>query len=292
MPYSMTGYGIGEDVREGTSVRIEIRSINSRYFDFSARLPYSLAIYEAEIKKRIQAKVKRGKVSLFANVDIVDDTTSDTVIDEKKVALVVREIKKIGKKYGVSGDLELRDLVRIPDVFLAKQKKENPAFLKKMLLAVVDQALGNLISMKEKEAKHLVRDIVSRMKVIIKSVSTIEKIAAKEPQRLKEMLEERIASLTKKGAYNEERLEEYVAYCADKCDITEETVRLTSHCDMFQKTLASDGEVGKRLDFILQEMHREINTIGSKSQNSDISQTVIAVKSELEKIREQVQNIE
>lgn len=289
---SMTGYGVAEGKMLDAQVRVEIRSLNSRYFDFSTRIPGFLIPLETEIKSVVHQTVKRGKVSVFINVNGKNSFPSSFSVDQEKVSFFIKELRKMGKKEGVDGDLQLSDFLRFPDIFVSKQQNYNLPSLKRVLLPVVRKAVQNLAAMKKKEGENILKDICMRVKKIETVTGQIAKKAQKEPRRLKTRLDERLKKNNVNLSLNPERLEQEVAYLLDKTDITEEITRLKSHCDIFNATLRGKGEAGKRLEFISQEMNREANTIGSKTQNVTIAQGVIAIKLEIEKIREQIQNIE
>jgi uncharacterized protein (TIGR00255 family) len=289
---SMTGYGVAEGEISGSPIRVEIRSLNSRYFDFSARLPAFLIPIESEIKKIVNEAVKRGKVSVFISINGNSSFPSSFSIDRKKVSFYISELKKVGKKEGINGSLELKDLLSFPDIFVSKQKSFSSKKVREAVLPIVRKALQNFGAMKKKEGANISKDIGMRIKKVVSLTNVTEKKAEKEPVRLKERLNNRLKKNNLSISLNEERLEQEVAYLVDRSDITEELTRLKSHCDLFSSVLKGSGEAGKRLEFITQEMNREANTIGSKSQNPVIAQNVIAIKLEIEKVREQIQNIE
>jgi uncharacterized protein (TIGR00255 family) len=289
---SMTGYGVAEGNMLDTQVRVEIRSLNSRYFDFSSRIPSFLIPIENEIKNLIQATIKRGKVSLFISVNGNNSFPSSFSLDHEKIAFYIAELKKVAKKEKLQGDIALADCLKFPDIFVTTQKQFTAQTASKYLFPVVKEAVKNICMMREKEGAHIVKDIQMRLKKIESITAKIEKSAHKEPARIKERLEERLQKNNINLSLNPERLEQEIAYIIDKADITEEITRLRSHCAMFRSAFDETGEIGKRLEFICQEMNRETNTIGSKTQSVEISQSVISIKLEIEKIREQIQNIE
>lgn len=289
---SMTGYGVAEGTLSGMLVRVEIRSLNSRYFDFSARLPSFLSPLESEIKTAVKKAIKRGKVTLSITTNGQSSFPASFSIDQKKVAFYIRELKKVGKKEGLQGTLELKDLLSFPEIFVAQQRSFSLPSVRRQVVPIVWNALENINTMRQKEGANIVKDIKTRHKKIISLTRAIEKKARKEPPRVRTLLEERLNKHTRKITLDPSRLEQEVAYLVDKSDVTEEITRLISHCDLFAGIIAGSGEAGKRLEFITQELNREANTIGSKTQSAAISQDVIAIKLEVEKIREQIQNIE
>ena len=288
---SMTGYGVSEGISKSDSIRVEIRSVNSRYFDFSVRLPSVLIPFENDIKKLVNAQIKRGKVSLFISINKSADV-NDVVLNEEKAIFFITQLRKYAKKNKLSGDIELRDILSFPDIFAEKKKEINPVTVKKNVMPFVEAAVVSMVKMRKKEGANILKDFKSRISKIGKIVKSIELLSDEEPLRFKKRIEDHIKKIDKKIQLNSERLEQEIAYLADKADITEEIVRLRSHCEVFSDTVIKDGEAGKRLEFIAQEMNREANTIASKSQNARISEHAITIKLEIEKIREQVQNIE
>jgi len=288
----MTGYGVAEGKILSSPVRIEIRALNSRYFDFSTRLPSFLIPIESEIKSIVNKSIKRGKVSVFITINGNNSFPSSFSIDDKKVSFYIRELKKAGKKEGIKGTLELKDLLSFPDIFVSKQKSFSAKSVRETVLPTVRRAVQNLSIMRKKEGANILKDISTRVKKVASLTFAIEKKAHKEPVRLKDRLKDRLKQNKLSVSLNSERLEQEVAYLVDRSDVTEELTRLKSHCDLFTSVLKGSGEAGKRLEFITQEMNREANTIGSKSQSPEIAQNVIAIKLEIEKVREQIQNIE
>ena len=288
----MTGYGMAEGILFGNSVRAEIRSLNSRYFDFSSRAPALLAPFESDFKKLVQTKIKRGKISLSISLNNNSNLSSAIHLDEKKIAFYIQSLKRVGKKFGIKGHLQLNDLLSFPDIFVPEQKKYSKGVLKQRVISIVRGAVHNLITMKMKEGSNIEKDLCGRIKKIEKAVLIVERSVLTASSNLNKKLKQRIKALDSEIKVSPERLEAEIAFQADKCDVTEEIVRLKSHVNIFCSVLDLRGEAGKRLEFIAQEINREANTIASKSQNASISQHVIGIKLEVEKIREQVQNIE
>ena len=292
MLVSMTGYGAAEGMCGGAFARVELKSVNSRYFDFSPRIPATLFPLEIDIKNIVREKVKRGKISLFIWISEDNGTSTSLVLNENELLSQLSAIKKFTKNNKISGTLTASDILTLPNAFIPKKRKLSMVRIKHDLFPVVKKALESFYSMKRAEGRNIEKDFNIRIKKIKDAVCVIEKKACSAPKELKKKIEARISTLDERIRKNPQRLAEEVAYYADKCDITEEIVRLMSHCDAFKKTMAAKGEAGKKLEFIVQEMHREINTIGSKTQDVSISNIVIDSKLELEKIREQIQNIE
>ncbi|MFH1384425.1 MAG: YicC/YloC family endoribonuclease, partial [Candidatus Omnitrophota bacterium] len=236
--------------------------------------------------------IKRGKVNLSVVINNNTSSASHLTLDEDKVSFYVKSLKKVGKKFGIKGEVEMKDLLKLPDLFVAEQKKINSHTLKRCASQIIAKAIHNLNAMRIKEGAHIARDMRLRLGIIERGSRAIERLVKREPQKLRQKLLQRIAEVSEGVSLASDHLEEHIAYLVDKSDVTEEVVRLSSHVKAARSCLQSGGESGKRLEFIAQEMNREVNTLGAKSQNSSISQSVIALKLEIEKIREQVQNIE
>lgn len=288
---SMTGFGVAEGMMNDSAVRVEVKSVNSRYFDFNCRMPSKLSFLEVDIKKLVNKTVSRGKVMLNISIDS-GRSVSSVELNEEKVLFYLKKLRAFSKKHKIEDDLKISDFLRFPDVFVEKEKPKSSAALKKDVFPFIEKAVAGLCVMREKEGLNIEKDFRKRLKVIQSKVKMIERAAKKEPTRFKKRLEDHLKNIDKKLQYNPERLEQEVAYLADKADITEEIVRIDSHCSAFIGIIEKGGEAGKKLDFLAQELNREANTIASKSQNAAITQNAVAIKLEIEKIREQVQNIE
>ena len=292
MVSSMTGYGRGEAVKENISVVVELRSVNHRYFEFSSRVPRGYAFLEDKLKTFCQQRITRGKVDLFLTLDV---SASDNVVIEINHSLAsgyVNAIKELSETYEINDGLSAINLSRFPDLFTVK----NQAIDEDIVWSVVEEAtsfaLDGFTAMRAKEGKKLYDDVKSRVETILEKVAFVEERSPETVRAYREKLETRIREMLADAMVDEGRLLTETAIFADKVAVAEETVRLRSHIKQLMELLESDIAVGRKLDFIVQEMNREANTIGSKAQDIEIAHTVVDIKAEIEKIREQIQNIE
>ncbi len=287
---SLTGFGRAEVSAEGISYSVEIRAVNNRFLEVSVRLPRSLAPFEQEFQKRIRQRARRGKISLFIQETRESQRLSRLSFDPEGVQRLVEGLRSLAEESGLKDDLSLSNLIPILDLLLPDEKDEVRQQRLALALQGLDAALDELERMRAEEGANLEEDFRRRLATLAGLVDRIENKSAEHRDSLLEKMRERIGRYVP-GEVDEGRLEQEVAYLVDKLDITEETVRLRSHLDLFTAALESGDDVGKRLNFILQEMNREVNTIGSKSASGEVSAWVVQAKEELEKIREQVQNV-
>lgn len=289
---SMTGFGrvVSSPKKGGWS--IEIRSLNHRYFDFSLKAPPSLYGLEDRIRELCQARLKRGKVM----VSIINETNGsdlgDLSLDEKVLRFYLSSLRKIQRQFGLKDSLSVGDLLGLPRIFCMEKKAETPEKFWRSLRPSLEKALNLVTQSRIREGKVLAKDLADRLDRIEKDLSLIEQRAKSLPREYFERLRERIRRIFESDKVSEEgRLWQEAALLAEKADITEEIVRLRSHLQLFREKMLKE-EAGKELDFILQEMSREANTMSAKAQDFNVSKEVVSIKAELEKIREQVQNIE
>lgn len=289
---SMTGFGQALGGTSPLCWAVEIRSWNHRFFECSTRLPNVISMLDEKIRDFVHQSIKRGKITVAISLRSKQDGTNGLVLDEERIDTYIRAMRRIQKKYGLSGPLNVNALLSVPSLFTVDHKENTPEHYWAGLKKVLERAIRELMRAKEKEGRALTNDLKKRTHFIETSVARIESIAHKWPHERKNRLKEKLTELAGAVPLNEVRLEQEVAVLAERSDVTEELVRARHHLDFLKKSLEVSEEVGKKLDFIAQEIHREVNTIASKAQNFEIAEEVIKVKSELEKIREQVQNIE
>jgi len=296
MVRSMTGYGRGEVVVNGLRLAAEVRSVNHRFCELSARLPRALAAYEAEARKIIQDRTQRGKINLLVSWGDDGEEGREPLgslkLDERVADSYMEILASMKRKYNLSGDVDLKTFAALPSIFVWTEAGRDAEFYVSLLRDVVGRATDDLIRMKETEGSALRKDLEARIDSIRRRVVTVRERAPLKVRETMERFRERIQLLLQGGELPEERLAQEVALLSDRLDATEECVRLESHCDHFMKLLDEEATPGRKLNFLLQEMNREINTIGSKCSDVAIVEQVIEVKEELERIREQVQNIE
>ncbi len=296
MVRSMTGYGRGEVVVDGLRLAAEVRSVNHRFCELSARLPRALAAYEAEARKIIQERTQRGKINLVVSWGDDGDDGREPLgslkLDERTADRYMELLQALKTKYGLSGDVDIKTFAGLPSIFVWAEEGRDPDYYLGLLRQVVSRATDDFIKMKETEGEALRKDLEARIDGIRRRVEIVRERAPLKVRETMERYRERIKLLLEGGDLPEERLAQEVAMLSDRLDATEECVRLEAHCDHFIKLLAEESTPGRKLNFLLQEMNREINTIGSKCSDVAIVEQVIEVKEELERIREQVQNIE
>ncbi|MGA3208144.1 MAG: YicC/YloC family endoribonuclease [Syntrophales bacterium] len=294
MIQSMTGYGRIESIQNGRKYSVEMKSLNHRYLEISLRLPAILSPLELDIKKRISSKFTRGRIEAIIRMD----SECSSVIEsryELNLPLIrnyYELLTQLREEFKLEEEITLSMMTGFRDAFTQKEPGLDLSATWEELGTVLDTAMTALIDMREKEGKNVCDDLVLRVGLIIKSLDSITLRAPKVVSEYQERLGERVKELVGGIALDELRLQQEVAIMAEKCDISEEIVRLNSHIEQFRDLLESRDAVGRNMDFLIQEMIREVNTIGSKSSDAEISRKVIDIKSELSRIREQVQNIE
>ena len=288
----MTGFGRAQAVLEGIEVSVELKSVNHRYLEFSPRVPRGCAFLEDKLKSLVSSKVSRGKVDLYLSLNT--SALGETVININKpfADAYVAALKQLSKEYKIKYDVTVSSLSRNSDVFEITKSEMDEELLWKVVRGTASKAIDNFIQMRSVEGAKLKEDVISRVKFIEEKVAFVEKRSPETVKEYREKLEQRMRDLLGDINIEEQRLLLETGIIADKLAVSEETVRLRSHMSQLCKLLDSDEAVGRKLDFIVQEMNREANTIGSKAQDIDIAGAVVDIKSEIEKIREQIQNIE
>ena len=289
---SMTGYGRGSNDSSGRSFNVEIKSVNNRYLDVFIRLPRGINALEDRIRKYVASKVYRGKIDVYINQERFGDDDRAVNVDENIAAAYYNALKTLSDRFGLNDDITLSQLANYPDVISMEKKEEDIEVIWEILLNALDQAIDLFLEMRSSEGEKLGKDIKERCQLIKIKVEEIENRSSGVVDDFREKIQVRITDYLKDVEIDEARLLNEVAFFADKCSITEEIVRLKSHISQLENTLCDKDTIGRKLDFLIQEMNREINTIGSKANDLYITNLVVDVKSELEKVREQIQNIE
>jgi len=289
---SMTGFGMGQYEENGRSFSVEIKSVNHRYSDVSIRLPRQLSYLEDNIKKLLLNNISRGKIDIYISQDKFSEEDISVSVDYVLAESYIKALYELRDKYNLEDDISVSLISRFPDILNVTKAKEEDSEVWRILSIAIEKALSGFMAMRENEGEKLAEDIARRAEYIKSIVKSIEARSPEVVQEYKIKLEERIKELLGDVTIDENRLAAEVAIFADKCSITEEIVRLYSHIDQLLEILHEDQPVGRKLDFLVQEMNREINTIGSKASDMAISKYVVEAKSEIEKIREQIQNIE
>lgn len=288
---SMTGYGRGNISKNEREYQIEIKSVNHRYLDISVKMPRQLSYLEDTIKKEISNKVKRGKIDVFITFNNNSLEGRTIKINTELAHAYIEELKKLAEKENILSDIQVTEISKYPDV-LNIQNEQDDDKIKEEVIEVLNDAIDNFISMRQTEGSKISEDLLKRLDYIQAKVNEISKFSTGLIEEYVVKLETRIKEILKDQEIDKQRLAQEVVIYADKCSVEEEITRLNSHILQFKNLLSSDEAVGKKLDFIVQEMNRETNTIGSKANNLDITNRVIDLKTEIENIREQIQNIE
>mgnify|MGYP000348914291 FL=1 len=289
---SMTGYGKSEQTIDSLNVTVEIKSVNHRYFEFSARVPREYGFLEEKLKKYCNSLITRGKVECYVSVEDLEEREMEVNVNETLAAGYVKALKELSERFGLKDDISAVTLSRYPDVITLHKASEDEERIWNAVKAVAETAVSKFIEMRETEGSKLRGDILSRADYIIECVEFIEGRSPETVREYNEKLKQRMKELLGDAAVDEQRLLNEAAIYADKIAVDEETVRLRSHISQLREFMNSSEAIGRKLDFLVQEINREANTIGSKAQDVDIAKKVIAIKAEVEKIREQVQNIE
>ena len=289
---SMTGYGSAKGDAAGFEVSVELKSVNNRYLETSVRLPRSFLFAEEAVKNTVARHITRGKVDVFLTINAAAVSDVTVAVNEPLLKGYVEAVKRAAEEYGLLYDLTASSAVRFPDVLYVERNELDAEALTEGICAVVDKALSDFDAMRLREGEKLMEDVLSRLQTIDRYVSTIEKEAPATAQRYRERLEQKMKEVLSGTGIDQDRILAEAAIFADHIAVDEETVRLRSHMAQLDGMIRGESPVGRKIDFLVQEFNREANTIGSKCQNSDIAHTVVDLKSEIEKIREQIQNIE
>ncbi len=289
---SMTGYGRAEESFNGCTITVELRSVNNRYLDCSVRIPRLYLFAEDAIKSQVQSAISRGKVDVFVTLDSAGADKVQVSVNKPAADGYYAALKQLAEDYGLSSDISVSLLSRFPEVLLAEKAEEDVEQMSKDICSVLEQALVDFDQMRTREGKRLKEDILSRAAVIEEKVALVEERSPQTVAEYRAKLEARMNEVLSNTQLDPARILTEAAIFADKVAVDEETVRLRSHIGQLREMLSKGGATGRKLDFLIQEFNREANTIGSKCGDIEISGQVVDIKAEIEKIREQVQNIE
>ena len=292
MMRSMTGYGRGECAKDGFKFTVELNSINRKQSDISVNLPKEFIELEPRIRDEINAHLSRGRINAVIGFHRARQGDGPVELDEKLALAYLKAIQQLQKRTKLTGSITIDTLLRVPGVLKSTESTLDVEAVWPSVEQALKRALGQLVKMREKEGKFLTVDLTGRLDILTTGVAQIRRVAPNIINHYREQLHTRIKEAGLDVPLDDERLRKEVVLFADRCDITEELTRLESHFQQFRDCLKSTEPVGRTLDFLSQEMNRELNTIGSKANAIEISQVVVKLKAELEKIREQVQNIE
>lgn len=292
MTMSMTGYGRAQRVTDGHDITVELRSVNHRYFECAVRTPRAYGYLEEKMKSYIQSRVARGKIEVGIFIQTVEGPASEVQINHALAREYLEALRKMGEDLHIRDDISVSSMARFSDIFTVLKVQESEEYIWGLVRPLADEALSRFLEMRSSEGERMKTDILSRAEYIRNMVEQVKERSPKTVQQYQDRLYQKLCEVLEDRQIDEQRILTEAAIFADRVAVDEETVRLESHLSALREILCSDGAVGRKLDFLVQEMNREANTIGSKAQDIDIARTVVDIKAEIEKIREQIQNIE
>lgn len=289
---SMTGFGRASKEIDGYVITVELKSVNHRYFEFNCRLPRQYGFVEDKIKSYVNSRVSRGKIDCFVTIEALNTEDAQVVVNHTLAGAYVKALEEIAETYDLKEDFGASSISRYPDVLVVKKADEDEEKIWSYVKDVTSEAVDKFIEMRQIEGEKMRDDVYSRSEYILDCVSFIEQRSPETVKEYNDKLVIRVHELLGDVSLDENRILQEVAIYADKVAVAEETVRLRSHIDQLHSFLNSEEAIGRKMDFLVQEMNRETNTIGSKANDVAIARKVVDIKAEIEKIREQIQNIE
>ena len=289
---SMTGYGRREAVTDGKKILVEIKSVNHRYSDYNIKVQRHLGFLEDKIRKHVSSAITRGKVDIYLNVENFETADKEIRLNREIARNYIEVLHELRDEFGLKDDITVSNVARNSDIFQTERVEEDEEQLWNTVKTVLDCALGDFVAMREREGERIEKDLCDRIEYMRTLVTTIDERSPQTVQEYSDRLYEKIKEVLDGRGIDEARILTEVAIYADKVAVNEETVRLTSHFEEFDNIIGSGEPAGRRLDFLIQEINREVNTIGSKASDIEIAKTVVTLKGEIEKLREQIQNIE
>lgn len=289
---SMTGYGRREVVTDGKKILVEIKSVNHRYADYNIKVQRHLGYMEDKIRKHVSESITRGKVDIYLNVENYETADKQITLNKPMAENYINVLKQLRDEFGLRDDISVTSVARNPDIFLTERIEEDEEQLWNTVKTVLDEALSDFVSMREREGERIERDLCERIEYMRTLVTGIDERSPQTVKEYSDRLYEKIKDVLDGREIDEARILTEVAIYADKVAVNEETVRLVSHFSEFENIINCGEPAGRKLDFLIQEINREVNTIGSKASDIEIAKTVVTLKGEIEKLREQIQNIE
>ncbi|HIS15959.1 MAG TPA: YicC family protein [Candidatus Scatomorpha merdavium] len=289
---SMTGYGGAKGSAEGLSVSIELKSVNNRYLDVSVKLPRTMLFAEEPIKAAVGRHISRGKVDVFVTVDQSASDDMEVRVNEPLLKGYIEALSAAAEKFGLQNDMTVMSLCRLPDVLSTDRREIDSSALMTGITEILERALTEYDAMRLREGEKLRDDVLARLETISRLTGVVEENAPKTVAEYRARLEQKLQEVLATANIDESRVLTEAAIFADKIAVDEETVRLRSHISQLRGLTNGESPAGRKMDFLIQELNREANTIGSKCQNADIAHVVVELKAEIEKIREQIQNVE
>ena len=289
---SMTGFGRAQETVDGMTVTVELKSVNHRYFEFTAKVPRTYGFLEEKLKSFLNARVSRGKMECYVSIENLEESDMEVVVNPSLAKGYVDALRTLSETFGLKEDYSAISIAKFPDVLTLRKAPADEEKIWNAVQKVTELAVERFVTVRETEGEKLRADILSKADTILEHVAFVESRSPQTVREYHEKLRQRMEELLENTQVDEQRLLTEAAIFADKVAVDEETVRLRSHISQLREFLNADEPIGRKLDFLVQEMNRESNTIGSKAQDVEIAKRVIAIKAEVEKIREQVQNIE
>lgn len=295
---SMTGYGRSQKILNGRDILVEIRSVNHRYFECSSRVPRTYNYIDEKLKAFLKKDVSRGKVEVSVSINNIEGRDAEIAVNKGVAEGYVKALRALNQELGENGglwledDLKLSKLIKLPDVFNIQKTPDDEEQVWEDVCAVAKEALESFVAMRETEGEKLRADVLEKAEGILEMVSRVEELSPKTVENYRSRLYQKLTEILESKDVDQQRVLTEAAIFAEKIAVDEETVRLRSHISQLKEMLGSGEPIGRKLDFIVQEMNREVNTIGSKAQDLNITKIVVDMKAEIEKIREQIQNIE
>lgn len=289
---SMTGFGRSKYENDAREYTVEIKSVNNRYTDISIKMPRNISFLEEKVKKQITNSISRGKVEVFVTFTNNSDKGKNIEINRELAKIYIEEMKKLAEQENINANIEVIDVMKMPDILNIKIDENDEELISGELIKCTEDAIKSFIHMRKIEGEKIREDLSKRIQTISEKIEKINVISTGLVKEYIVKLERRINEILKPDIVDEARLAQEIVIYSDKCSVEEELTRLKSHISQFNDLLNKENSNGKRIDFLIQEMNRETNTIGSKANNLEITNYVVDIKTELENIREQIQNIE
>lgn len=289
---SMTGYGRGQGAGAGFDLQVEIKSVNHRYFELISKIPKQFSFLEDQLKRQVQAVVSRGKVEVTVTAQMDASRNVEVSVNREAAEIYLSALRAAGEELGLENDLKLSNLLQLPEIFSVRKVEMDEEEAARAVAEAAEAAIAAHTEMRLAEGGRLAQDVKTKLDRVEELVAQVERRVPELQKAYYDRLYQKLTEVLQDQTVEESRLVTEAAVFADKVAVDEETVRLRSHLHQFRTFLESDGPVGKKMDFLVQEMNRETNTIGSKAQDVQIARIVVELKSEIEKIREQIQNIE
>lgn len=289
---SMTGYGRAQKILSGRDILVEIRSVNHRYYEYSSRIPRTYNYIDEKLKALLKNSISRGKVEVAVTINSIESKDTEIAINKAVAEGYVQALRSISDELGLEDDLTLSKMMKLPDIFTIQKTPDDEEQVWNDVAQVAEEAVAKFVEMRTTEGQRLKTDITEKADGILRMVMEVERLSPITVENYRSRLFRKLSEILESKEVDEQRILTEAAVFAEKIAVDEETVRLRSHISQLKNMLSSDEAVGRKLDFIVQEMNREVNTIGSKAQDLNITKIVVDMKAEIEKIREQIQNIE